>query len=269
MPLDAATIAAFQRDGHVIVRDIATRDEVESYRPVLRSIVEAKKADPQGRIDDYSKLFTQVTNVWRVNDAARAIVFSNRFARTAAELLGVPSVRLYHDQALFKPAGAARTPWHQDRYYWPLDTDLTVTMWLPLVDVDEEMGPMVFASGSHRATGLGDLAISEDTDRRLAALIEDRGWKIATSPVRAGDATFHYGGTLHSAGANTSTRTREILTVIYFANGVKAARPANDNQRVDLGVFLPGVKPGEEAKSELNPLLGSAHAQDLGNEESR
>jgi len=164
-------------------------------------------------------------------------------------------VRLYHDQALFKPAGAARTPWHQDRYYWPLDTDRTETMWLPLIDVDEEMGPMIFASGSHRAHDLGDLMISDDADRRLAKLIADRGWKVWTHPVRAGVATFHAGGTLHSAGANRSNRTREILTIIYFAAGTRVGQPANDNQRVDLEVFIPGARPGDEAKSELNPIL--------------
>jgi len=243
------------RDGHALVRGIASRQEIAAYRPVIRDIVERMKSETQGRIDDYSKLFTQVTNIWRVSDAAREIVFNRRFAEIAAKLLGVPSVRLYHDQALFKPSGAGRTPWHQDRYYWPLDTDKTVTMWLPLVDVDEEMGPMIFASGSHEARDLGDLMISSDTDRRLANLIAERGWSLWSEPVRAGDATFHLGGTLHSAGANRSDRTREILTVIYFATGTRVAQPANDNQRVDLEVFIPGALPGDEAKSELNPVL--------------
>jgi ectoine hydroxylase-related dioxygenase (phytanoyl-CoA dioxygenase family) len=213
------------------------------------------KDKKQGRIDDYSKLFTQVTNIWRMNDAARRIVFDRRFASVAAQLLGVDSVRLYHDQALFKPPGADRTPWHQDRYYWPLDTDRTVTMWLPLVDVDEAMGPMIFASGSHRADGLGDLMISSETDRRLTKLIAERGYKIASAPVRLGDATFHLGGTLHSAGANRSLHVREVLTVIYLASGTRVAEPANENQRVDLDAFLPGVRPGEEAASEMNPVL--------------
>jgi len=253
MPL----VEDFRRDGHVVVREMTSRDEVESYRPIIASVVNdvARRHERQGRIDDYSKLFTQVTNVWRLDEAARRIVFETRFAAVAAALLGTASVRLYHDQALFKPPGAGRTPWHQDRYYWPLDTELSVTMWLPLVDVDEAMGPMTFASGSHRAENLGDLAISEDTDRRLSKLIEERGWRVSSAPVRAGDATFHAGGTIHSAGANRSVRTREVLTVIYYAAGTRAAAPANDNQRVDLEVFFPGVKPGEEAKSELNPVL--------------
>ncbi|PYQ48782.1 MAG: phytanoyl-CoA dioxygenase [Acidobacteria bacterium] len=246
---------AFEREGHIHVRGLATSEEIAQYRPVIESVVGALKDQPQGRIDDYSKLFTQVTNVWRISAAARQIVFSRRFAEAAARLLGVDSVRLYHDQALFKPPGADRTPWHQDRYYWPLDTDRTVTMWMPLVDVDMQMGSMIFASGSHRATALGDLIISSETDRRLTAIIKERRWPIWSEPVRAGDATFHAGGTLHSAGANRSDRVREVLTIIYFASGTRVATPSNPNQQVDMEVFLPGARPGEEAKSDLNPIL--------------
>ncbi len=256
-PLEAGIAEAFRRDGHVLVRGLASQEEIEAYRPVIAAIVTevARSHDTQGRLDDYSALFTQVTNVWRMNEAARQIVFSRRFAGAAAQMLGAPSVRLYHDQALFKPPGAGRTPWHQDRHYWPLDTELTVTMWMPLVNVSEDMGAVCFASGSHRAQGLGDLAISAGTDRRLSALITERGWRVTTTPLQAGDATFHAGATLHSAGPNRSNRVREVLTVIYYAADTRASEPANDNQRVDLEVFLPGVRPGEEASSHLNPVL--------------
>jgi len=133
-----------------------------------------------------------------------------------------------------------------DDYY-----DATVTMWLALVDVDEEMGLMRFASGSHRARG--DYASITDAN------VDAARWPLWTAPaMRAGDATFHAGGTLHSAGANRSDRVREILTVIYYAAGARAAQPANDNQRVDLEVFLPGVRPGDEAASALNPVLWPA-----------
>ena len=255
--IDRDGIARFDDEGHALVRDLVPRDDVARMRPVVQRVVEETKSrdDRQGRIDDYSALFDQVTNIWRISEDARAIVFDRRFARAAATLLGVDSVRIYHDQALFKPAGGARTPWHQDRYYWPLDTDRTVTMWLPLVDVSEEMGPMMFASRSHRATQLGDLAISATTDERLARVIEERRWPIASTPVKTGEATFHLGGTVHAAGANRSRVTREVLTVIYYDASARVAEPANENQRVDLEVFLPGVRPGEAAASELNPVV--------------
>ncbi|HSN67738.1 MAG TPA: phytanoyl-CoA dioxygenase family protein, partial [Thermoanaerobaculia bacterium] len=257
-PLDSeyaiqkATLNAFARDGHACLTHLVSDEELAGFRPSISAVVNAvdPAADRQGRIDDYSKLFIQVTNIWRLDPLARRVVFARRFARAAARLLGVPSVRLYHDQALFKPPGGARTPWHQDRWYWPLATDRTVTMWLALVDIPPEAGPMRFAAGSHRATSLGNAGISEGNDRRLAQLIEERGWPEVSAPLAAGDATFHIGGLLHSAGANTSVRVREALTVIFFADGSRIAEPANANQRVDLEVFFPGLKPGDLAATE-------------------
>ena len=252
-------IAAFARDGHALIRGLCGEESLRGYREDIRNVVAevSSRGDSQQRIDDYSKLFTQVTNVWRLSDPLRAIVFDRGFAATAAALLAVPSVRLYHDQALFKPPGSSRTPWHQDRYYWPLDTDRTVTMWLALVDIDDNMGGMTFASTSHRdARELGDLVISDQTDERLRKVIGERRWPVVDTPrMRAGDATFHAGATIHSARANESSRVREVLTVIYYDADARATNPANENQRTDLAVFLPGVRPGEPAASHLNPVL--------------
>jgi ectoine hydroxylase-related dioxygenase (phytanoyl-CoA dioxygenase family) len=163
-------------------------------------------------------------------------------------------VRLYHDQALFKEPGGRRTPWHQDHYYWPLDTDAALTMWLALVDVPLEMGPMTFASGSHRAGELGPLPISEETDARLARVVEERRFSLVSTPLRAGDATFHSSRTLHSARPNLTASRREVMTVIYFADGTRVCEPDNPHQKVDLDVFLAGAQPGEPAAGPLNPV---------------
>src|SRR3990172_5838134 len=136
-PISREQNEQYQRDGHIFLKSIASQEEVEAYRPLITGIVDevAKSRDPQGRISDYGKMFTQVTNVWRKNEDVRRFVFSRRLARIAAELMGVNGVRLYHDQALIKEPRGKQTPWHQDYYYWPLDTQHTVTMWIPLLYV--------------------------------------------------------------------------------------------------------------------------------------
>ena len=58
-------------------------------------------------------------NLWAVDDAVKQFTLAKRFAKIAADLLGVDKVRLYHDQALYKEPGGGFTPWHQDQYYWP------------------------------------------------------------------------------------------------------------------------------------------------------
>jgi len=250
-------IRRYREDGHLLLRRVASPAEVDSYRPLIEQIVaeSVAKHDSQGRIEDYSNLFLQVTNVWRLNEGIRRFVFAERFAKIAADLMGVEGVRLYHDQALFKPAGGKATHWHQDRFYWPLDTDHTITMWMPLVNVTKEMGTMMFAGGSHRAGSLGSMSISEGSHFAFEQLIAERGFPVADHEVNAGDATFHSGWTIHSAHANTSSQVREVITIIYFADGTRLMEPDNEFRKVDMEVFHPGQKPGEVAASPLNPLL--------------
>ena len=52
-----------------------------------------------------------------------------RLGQISADLLGVPAVRLYHDNVLAKQAGCGRTPWHFDDHHFPLDNDV-VTAWV-------------------------------------------------------------------------------------------------------------------------------------------
>ena len=61
-------------------------------------------------------------------------MLSDHFGDIARKLMGVEHVRIYHDQALVKQPGAEKTPWHQDYFYWPIDSNNTVTMWIPMHD---------------------------------------------------------------------------------------------------------------------------------------
>jgi ectoine hydroxylase-related dioxygenase (phytanoyl-CoA dioxygenase family) len=195
-------------------------------------------------------------NLWRRDEAVKRFVFEKRFAQIAADLLGVEKVRLYHDQALFKEPGGGHTPWHQDKFYWPLDTDKMITMWMPLVDVDEEMGLVRFASGSHIDGPVGSIEISDASEAFLSKYVDEKGFPIhGPAHMKAGDATFHLGWTIHSAGANNSNRMREVMTIIYFADGARITEPETKYQRADLETWFPGQKPGELAGSELNPVM--------------
>ena len=251
-------VDAFRRDGHVIVRGLARADEVEHYRPALLEAGEQVRHDrrPLEERDTYGKAFIQMFNLWRQNELAKAFVFSRRFACAAEELMGVSGVRLYHDQALFKEPGGGPTPWHQDRFYWPLDTTHTITLWIPLVPAAEEMGLMTFASGSHRFGSLGDFAIGDESQAQFDRVIEEKGLpRTASSAFALGDASFHSGWTLHSSPPNRTRTLREAMTVIYFADGTRVGPLDHPNRRFDRDAWLRGCEPGDLAAGKLNPLL--------------
>ena len=258
-PVSAEQVGFYRSNGHICLPVLAARHEVDGVLPAIDRVLAATTArsDVQGRIEDYSSLFQQVTNVWRMDERVRTFVFARRFAGVAAELMGVEGVRLYHDQALYKPAGGKLTPWHQDQFYWPLDTSHTITLWMPLIDLPRAMGTMLFACGSHREGALVDRSISDESNRVFAGLVEEKRWQVESYDMKAGDVTFHAGWTVHSAHPNTSGRSRKVLTVIYYADGARVVEPENDFRKTDMEVFLPGCRPGEAAASPLNPLLYS------------
>ena len=256
VPRDAT--AAFAARGHALLRGLATADEVTAYRaPIEAAAARATfERRPLGERDTYGAAFLQCVNLWRLDAAVRRFVLAPRFAKAAADLLGVDGVRLYHDQALLKEPGGGHTPWHQDQFYWPFDTEKTITMWMPLVDLDPAVGSMTFATGSHRAGKLRGHAISDASEAEFARLVREEQLPEHTyGAIRAGDATFHAGWTLHRAGPNPTNRMRPVMTVIYFADGARVSEPDSVYQQFDLATWLPGMRPGDVAASELNPRL--------------
>lgn len=250
-------VAAYRAHGHILLRGVAKPDEIDAFRPVIQSAVCRfnRENRPLAERDTYGRAFLQVMNLWREDDDVRRFVLAAKFAEIAARLLGAENVRVYHDQALVKEPGGGHTPWHQDAIYWPIDGTRCVTMWMPLVDITPDMGIMTFVDGTNTG-GLGDEAISDNSDAHFERFVSRSNATLSTPlPMSAGDATFHGGWTLHKAGANSSVRTREVMTVIYFASDLTVQTPINNPQRNDLARWLPALVPGDAAASVLNPII--------------
>lgn len=257
--LTSEQCAHYQNHGWILLRSVATPDEVAPYREVITSMTNAfaKRYAPLEKRDTYGKAFIQFSNIWELSEDVKKFVVARRFAKIAAELMGVDGVRLYHDQALYKEPQGGHTPWHQDQQYWPLDGVKCVTLWMPLVDVSAQMGTMRFASGSQNLGYLGHENISDDSEARFEALVKENGYPLEyAGDMAAGDATFHNGWTLHGAPGNAdSERTREVMTIIYLEDNATISEPDHANRVNDLNRWFPGCKPGDKAASPLNPLL--------------
>jgi hypothetical protein len=256
---DERAVADFQRDGHVLVLGLADRDELAPVAPRISELALRHAWDrrPLSERDTYGQAFLQAFNLWRLDDTVAEFVLGARFAGVAAALLGADAVRLYHDQALFKEPGGGPTPWHQDQYYWPFDRPSAVTMWMPLVDVSEAMGPMMFVSGSHRIDDMRGTAISDRSQAMFEEQITARGLtRHSCGALRAGDATFHAGWTVHGAPGNDTDQMRAVMTVIYVADGTRVATELSRAQDFDRVTWLGGAEPGTVIDHDLNPRLG-------------
>lgn len=248
----------FRDNGHLLVRGLLSTGEAAAYRSLIVDAVkrqsrERKKLPERGI---YGRAFGQMVNLWRGDEGVRQLVLSRRLAKVAADLLGVANVRIYHDHALFKDAGGRATYWHQDQYYWPLDTADTVTLAIALTDQSIEMGMFVFASGSHKNGTIMDPKLSTEPDSLYRKYIREHHFPLSrAAAMRAGDSSWHYGNTVHHTSANESDRRREMMTITYMADGARVAQPVHEAQVYELNNWLTGLPPGRLAASELNPLI--------------
>lgn len=203
----------------------------------------------------YGKAFLQLFNLWCEDDVVKELIFSKRLAKIATDLMQVNGVRMYHDQALFKEGGGGITPWHADQYYWPLETDKTVTAWIPLQAIPFENGPLEFSAGSHQIVEGRELEIGDESENIIQQKLKVTDYKHVIEPFDAGEISFHSGWVFHRAGANFSNQMRKVMTIIYMDKDMKLKNPENKNQINDWNTWCPGAVIDEIINSPLNPVL--------------
>jgi ectoine hydroxylase-related dioxygenase (phytanoyl-CoA dioxygenase family) len=203
----------------------------------------------------YGKAFLQLFNLWREDDDISELIFSKRLGQIATELMQTSGVRLYHDQALFKEAGGGITPWHADQYYWPLETDRCVTAWIPLQATPLEMGPLEFCAGSHQIVTGRELEIGDESEAKIGEKLRVTDFPHVIEAFDLGEISFHSGWVFHRAGANTTDKTRKVMTIIYMDKDMRLKNPENDAQINDWNTWCPGAQVGEVINSAINPVL--------------
>jgi ectoine hydroxylase-related dioxygenase (phytanoyl-CoA dioxygenase family) len=257
--ITAEQIAQFERDGYIKLKNVLSPEVLDYYgKEITRLVLLLNKNDkPLEERTTYGKAFLQIMNLWTKSDIVREFVLGKRLARIATELLRTRGVRHYHDQALYKEAGGGYTPWHVDQFYWPLATEKTVTAWIPLHAVPLENGPLMFSVGSQRIKVGRDLAISDDSEKKIDEQLKLSNLPVDESPFDLGEVSFHLGYTFHRAGPNKMSKPREVMTIIYMDQDMRLVEPKNESQKRDWETWCTGAKIGEIIDTPLNPVIYS------------
>ena len=84
--LDPSLVARFRRDGHVVVRGVASPAEVAACRPAIQrgAATLRREKRPLEERDTYGRAFLQSCNLWRVEPDVERFVRSPRFGDIAA-----------------------------------------------------------------------------------------------------------------------------------------------------------------------------------------
>jgi ectoine hydroxylase-related dioxygenase (phytanoyl-CoA dioxygenase family) len=266
LPSDAQ-VAAFRRDGAVLLKGLLPATEVARLRagidanlaaPSPRAKVASDPRDPGSFIEDFC--------CWAENEHYRAFIFDSGIGAVGRRLMGCKSARLYHDHMLTKEPGTRqRTPWHQDQPYYTIEGRMNCSFWIP-VDPVSRSASLELIAGSHLGPWLmprsfldaqarwfpeGSLADLPDIDARREA------FPIVGWPIEPGDAVAFHMLTLHgAAGVEVGTR-RRVFSLRLIGDDIRHAprRWTTSPPFAELATTLPAGAPMDHP---LFPLLDAA-----------
>ncbi|MCA6409370.1 MAG: phytanoyl-CoA dioxygenase family protein [Cytophagales bacterium] len=256
-PISDEQISFYQKNRYIKLKQVLNQETLDFFNNAITVRVSKMKTidTPLEQRSTYGKAFLQLFNLWCEDEVVKKLIFSKRLGKIASDLMQTDGVRIYHDQALFKEGGGGITPWHADQYYWPLQTDKTVTAWMPLQATPLELGPLEFSAASHQIVEGRELEISDESEAVIQQKLRVTDFKHVIEPFDAGEISFHSGWVFHRAGANVTDQMRKVMTIIFMDKDMKLKAPENKTQINDWNTWCPGATVGEVINSPINPII--------------
>lgn len=245
--LTADEIGFYRENGFLTVSDFLDADGLAVWRDAVDEAVDtrgdsvfagptaldeelsSREPTPEEKEEQayYAKVFTQRVNLWQSNEKMRTLMLDSRLGKVVADLAGVDGIRIWHDQALIKPAYATFTAYHLDLPYWSFTSPSSITIWVALDDATLENGCLYYLPGSQKAEKYDNVEIGKDLGALFDVYPEWRSIDPVSCPVPAGGACFHNGLTAHGAGANMTHGRRRAMTCAYMPDGCTFNGTAN------------------------------------------
>src|SRR5579862_5291067 len=268
--LSEQQIETYQAQGFVVIEDFLNAGELERWRHDTEEAVRERlhatgaarqdglrnltatlhnQADPDAF---YAQVFTQCLKLADSHAGMRELMLDPRLGRIAATLAGVDGIRIWHDQALFKPAFGNPTGWHLDNPYWSFSSRQSISIWIALDDATLGNGCMFYLPGSHKTARYDNAGIGQNMADLFKVYPEWRAIDPVAVPAKAGTAVLHNGLTAHGAGANMTNRPRRAMTCAYMPGGATF----NGTRNILPESYFRTLKVGDVLdNNEINPLV--------------
>lgn len=250
--LSDAQIGFYRENGFLVIEDFLTPEELATWSRWTDEAVEQRLAQGKGfgflnnQSDPdafYAQVFTQCLKLADTHPGMRQLMHDPRLGKMAATLAGVEGIRIWHDQALYKPPFGNPTGWHLDNPYWSFTSRDSLSIWVALDAATLGNGCMWYIPGSHKTARHDNAGIGPNQGDLFKLYPEWRQIEPVACPCPAGAAVFHSGLTAHGAGANMTNKPRRAMTCAYMPdgsvfNGAKNVLPDDYFQSLKVGDVL-------------------------------
>ena len=211
-------------DGYVVFRDVLDLEKVAAYRRDMvrtltkHGVVLESDGDPiytGRRIEDRDTVHDIRTSMETFR-SLRQLAGSQEVMDMLARVAGRPVELLVPKNPRYQiPADVfLTTPMHNDIFFYP-GVPSVLTAWIPLMDIDQSMGGLLLAAGTHKKDLGADVYELEMPSRTpyLPDSVADGVW--LRSDFHPGDVLIFMGRIAHKALPNISNKVRLSVDCRY------------------------------------------------------
>jgi len=260
LPVTDEDIAAYRRDGAVLIRNLLSKDELA----LLKAGIEQGREKPSAMFSRYQgssgsgeTIIDQLPS--KRSPMLRRLLEESPVAQLAARTMGSPSAQLVLDQIFYKEAGeVVPTPWHQDTPFLNVRGNDLVRIWLPCDPSPRDVAIQV-VRGSHLWNVIYSTSATTSTEPSSVVKADEGdaftydgvggddlppipdidnfsdSFEILSWDTQPGDAVVFHGNILHGArGKASHPHRRRALAVLFGGPQLRYHIPAGH------GMPLPG-----------------------------
>ena len=223
--LSAGQIEQYRAQGFLLIDGFLDAKELEHWREMTGEAVRQRLSDTsilnnQADPDTYyAQVFTQCLRLADIHAGMAELIFDERLGRVAGTLAGIDGIRIWHDQALFKPPYGNPTAFHFDNPFWSFYSRDAISIWVALDDATIANGCLWYLPGTHKEASFQAVGIGENLGDIFKAYPQWRNVAAVPAACPAGSAVFHNGLIAHGAGANMTPYPRRAMTCAYMPDG--------------------------------------------------
>jgi hypothetical protein len=213
--LTAEQIAAFHRDGYLIVRSMFGPREIDMISDWTDEIASWEETPGKwmmyfehSQIDPGRRILSRMENFYPYHSGFAELFDGRKLRGSVAQLMGEEAV-LFKEKVNFKlPGGDGFKP-HQDiQAGWDTYSSFHISVLVCIDEATIEKGCLELVAGFHDKGLVGEMWEPLST----AAM---QGMRFQPVPTRPGDAVFFDSYAPHASGPNLTSQRRRVLYVTY------------------------------------------------------
>lgn len=215
-------IEFYKLNGWVKIENFFTSSEIKKIKINIKSFLNTIKNKYDGRDINFisnKQNDLQINSFHKMHDSIWVKNFANqkKLIKLIKLFLGKdPELRASEYFAKPKKRGLP-APTHQDNFYWKINNNIGLTMWVALCPSDKNNGGIYYYNGSHKNGILPHVAsLAKGTSQMVKDLKKLKKFKKITPALKTGDILIHHTLVVHGSRKNKSDRPRKGLTFQFM-----------------------------------------------------